>query len=75
MPGAILAIHAGPGSVVEAGQPLLTLEAMKMEHVVVAPVAGVVIEVLAELGEQVVRGRPLLTLAAPPGPIAAEPLP
>ncbi len=75
MPGSVLAIHAGPGSVVEAGQPLLTLEAMKMEHVVVAPVAGVVAEVLVEPGEQVVRGRSLLTLAPLPGPIAAEPLP
>ncbi|HEY7828039.1 MAG TPA: biotin carboxylase N-terminal domain-containing protein, partial [Candidatus Limnocylindrales bacterium] len=75
MPGSVLGIHVGPGRVVEAGQPLLTLEAMKMEHVVVAPIGGVVTEVLAELGEQVARGRPLLTLAASPGPIAAEPLP
>ncbi len=75
MPGSVLAIHAGPGSVVEAGQPLVTLEAMKMEHVVVAPIGGVVTEVLVKTGEQVVRGRQLLTLAGLDGSIAAEPLP
>ena len=37
MPGIVLAVHASAGVAVEAGDPLVTLEAMKMEHVVVAP--------------------------------------
>ena len=38
MPGAVLAVHAAPGDLVEAGDPIITLEAMKMEHVVAAPI-------------------------------------
>ena len=37
MPGAVLTIHAAVGAVVAAGDPVVTLEAMKMEHVVAAP--------------------------------------
>ena len=40
MPGAVLAVHVALGRAVEAGDPLVTLEAMKMEHVVVAPGRG-----------------------------------
>ena len=40
MPGAILAVHVTTGQAVEAGDPIATLEAMKMEHAVVAPIAG-----------------------------------
>ena len=36
MPGAVLAVHVAVGATVEAGDPVVTLEAMKMEHAVVA---------------------------------------
>jgi biotin carboxyl carrier protein len=62
MPGAVLAVHIAPGASVESGQPLVTLEAMKMEHVVTAPTAGIVIEVLVQLGWQVARGERLVVL-------------
>ena len=42
-----------------AGQPMLTLEAMKMEHVHLAPCAGTVLALLASLGEQVAAQRVL----------------
>ena len=57
MPGAVLTVHAGPGQSVEAGDPIVTLEAMKMEHVVVAPVAGHVGEILVGAADQVTRGQ------------------
>lgn len=40
MPGAVVAIHAEDGASVTAGQPVLSVEAMKMEHVLRAPVDG-----------------------------------
>jgi acetyl-CoA/propionyl-CoA carboxylase biotin carboxyl carrier protein len=59
MPGQVLAIHAGAGDAVAHGDPILTLEAMKMEHAVAAPASGVVAEILVEVGDQVERGQPL----------------
>ena len=57
MPGAVLAVHVSPGDAVEGGDPLVTLEAMKMEHVVPAPMAGTVTELLVQPGDQVTRGQ------------------
>jgi acetyl-CoA/propionyl-CoA carboxylase biotin carboxyl carrier protein len=62
MPGAVLAVHARAGQNVDAGDPVVTLEAMKMEHVVAAPIAGRLTEVLIATADQVVRGQPLATL-------------
>jgi propionyl-CoA carboxylase alpha chain len=62
MPGAIVAVRVEVGEAVVAGQPLLSLEAMKMEHQVLAPVAGVVEAVLVGPGDQVDTGQPLLRL-------------
>jgi biotin carboxyl carrier protein len=62
MPGAVLALHVAPGQAVVAGDPVVTLEAMKMEHVVAAPAAGRVGEVTVAVGDQVVRGQSLATL-------------
>ena len=62
MPGSILRVAVGVGDVVVAGQPLLSMEAMKMEHQVVSPVAGVVAEVLVEAGQQVDSGQPLVRI-------------
>jgi biotin carboxyl carrier protein len=56
MPGSVVRVHAAVGAAVEAGDPLVTLEAMKMEHVVVAPSAGRVAEIAVEAGRQVARG-------------------
>ena len=62
MPGAVLAVHVAVGQVVEPGQPIVTLEAMKMEHVVAAPGPGTVAAVSVVPGEQVARGQPLAAL-------------
>ncbi|HEX7473384.1 MAG TPA: biotin carboxylase N-terminal domain-containing protein [Candidatus Limnocylindrales bacterium] len=62
MPGAVVAVHIQAGDVVETGSPLVTLEAMKMEHVVVAPGPGHVTEVLVRPGAQVGRGQALATI-------------
>ncbi|MGX5183749.1 5-oxoprolinase/urea amidolyase family protein [Streptomyces avermitilis] len=56
-------LNVGPGDAVTAGQPLLTLEAMKMESRVPAPMAGVVTEILARPGDQVAAGTALVVLA------------
>lgn len=62
MPGAVIAVHAQAGARVEAGDPVVTLEAMKMEHAVVAPVAGTVAELAVRPGDQVTRGQALATV-------------
>ncbi|NUS25432.1 MAG: 5-oxoprolinase/urea amidolyase family protein [Streptomyces sp.] len=56
-------LNVAPGDEVTAGQPLLALEAMKMESRVHAPVDGVVTEILARPGDQVEAGTALLVLA------------
>jgi acetyl/propionyl-CoA carboxylase alpha subunit len=66
MPGLVLRVLAEPGAVVTAGQPLLVLEAMKMEQTVSAPADGVVAELRAKAGEQVSTGQVLALLEAPP---------
>jgi acetyl-CoA/propionyl-CoA carboxylase, biotin carboxylase, biotin carboxyl carrier protein len=53
MPGTVLAVHVTEGGQVTAGQPMLIVEAMKMEHVVTAPADGVVTELTARVGQQV----------------------
>jgi 3-methylcrotonyl-CoA carboxylase alpha subunit len=53
MPGRIIAVEVTQSQTVSKGQKLLTLEAMKMEHSLVAPFDGVVAELNAEVGVQV----------------------
>jgi biotin carboxyl carrier protein len=55
-------VHVAAGDVVEAGDPIVTLEAMKMEHVVAAPRAGQVHGVDVAAGDQVTRGQVLATI-------------
>jgi propionyl-CoA carboxylase alpha chain len=59
MPGAVLTVHARIGGHVAAGDPIVTLEAMKMEHVVVAPVDGRLTELRVQPADQVTRGQEL----------------
>jgi 3-methylcrotonyl-CoA carboxylase alpha subunit len=59
MPGRVLLLHATVGTAVEAGDPIITLEAMKMEHAVAAPIAGRISELRVALGAQVQRGQVL----------------
>ena len=63
MSGTVVTIEAAPGRTVRAGEPLLVLEAMKMEHVVRAPAAGTVLSVGVAVGDTVDEGRPLVALA------------
>jgi acetyl-CoA/propionyl-CoA carboxylase biotin carboxyl carrier protein len=64
MPGTVLAVYAAPGDTVHAGQALVTVEAMKMEHVVVAPIDGVVGEMLVKAGQSVALDQPLAVVHA-----------
>jgi acetyl-CoA/propionyl-CoA carboxylase biotin carboxyl carrier protein len=59
MPGSVVHVHAAEGDAIDAGEPLVTLEAMKMEHVVAAPSAGRVAEIGVSVGRQVARGEVL----------------
>ncbi len=56
MPGTVVSVLAAEGAAVEAGQPVLVLEAMKMQHTVTAPTAGTVTEITVEPGRQVAAG-------------------
>lgn len=69
MPGKLVRIIAAPGTSVTKGQPLLILEAMKMEHTIRAPSAGVVKKVNYALNDLVEQGALLLDLdSAAPAP-------
>jgi biotin carboxyl carrier protein len=59
MPGAVVRVAAAQGDRVTVGQPLVVLEAMKMEHTVAAPVDGVVSALHVRLGDQVESGQAL----------------
>jgi pyruvate carboxylase subunit A/propionyl-CoA carboxylase alpha chain len=67
MPGSVLRIGAAVGDTVTAGQPLIWLEAMKMEHTVVAPGDGVLVELNVEPGQQVEVGAVLARVDDPQG--------
>ncbi|PIP79199.1 MAG: 3-methylcrotonyl-CoA carboxylase [Gammaproteobacteria bacterium CG22_combo_CG10-13_8_21_14_all_40_8] len=64
MPGAIIKVFAKAGDKVNAGDALLIMEAMKMEHTITAPFAGTVVEVFFSQGEQVAEGIELIELEA-----------
>jgi 3-methylcrotonyl-CoA carboxylase alpha subunit len=59
MPGRIIAVDVAAGDAVTKGQKLVTLEAMKMEHSLVAPFDGTVEELNASVGGQVSEGATL----------------
>jgi propionyl-CoA carboxylase alpha chain len=56
MPGSVVRVAVSEGDTVERGQPMLWLEAMKMEHQILAPADGVVTALHAEVGGQVETG-------------------
>jgi 3-methylcrotonyl-CoA carboxylase alpha subunit len=64
MPGRVVSIAVREGEAVGLNQSLVVLEAMKMEHVVEAPRAGVVTALCVQVGEQVTGGAELLTLGS-----------
>lgn len=64
MPGKIVAVLVDKGRTVEKGEPLLIMEAMKMEHTIAAPAAGTVEELLYAVGDQVAEGAQLLAFKA-----------
>ncbi|MDF2900544.1 MAG: bccA [Phenylobacterium sp.] len=63
MPGKVVAIAVSVGDKVTRGQPLLTLEAMKMEHALTAPFDGEVEAISVSVGDQVSEGVSLARLA------------
>jgi len=60
----VIAVSVQTGDKVAIGQPLLTLEAMKMEHTLTAPAAGVVAAVHCAAGDQVSDGAVLVEIQA-----------
>ncbi len=73
MPGTVVRVVAGPGAEVAAGAPVIILEAMKMEHVVAAPSAGLVEHVAVQAGQAVNAGAELARVTAVSEPAAGEP--
>jgi propionyl-CoA carboxylase alpha chain len=59
MPGTVVSVNVEKGQQVEAGQPVLVLEAMKMQHTVRAPGPGTVTQIDVEPGAQVAAGEVL----------------
>ncbi|MDH4992907.1 acetyl/propionyl/methylcrotonyl-CoA carboxylase subunit alpha [Aquamicrobium lusatiense] len=66
MPGLVKVVRAAAGDSVTKGQPLLILEAMKMEHSIAAPHDGVIVEIATE-GSQVSDGTVLVRFAEQAG--------
>jgi len=62
MTGRVVVVHVAPGDHVAQGQPLLVVEAMKMEHVIRSPRAGVVLRLACAPGRQVEGGAELVEL-------------
>ena len=64
MPGKIIAVNVAEGDAVKAGDKLVTLEAMKMEHSLTAPFDGTVSELKASMGAQVQKDAALVVVEA-----------
>jgi 3-methylcrotonyl-CoA carboxylase alpha subunit len=64
MPGTVIKVAVREGQRVAAREPLVVIEAMKMEHVIEAPHEGVVREILYREGDLVPSGAPVVRLQA-----------
>ena len=64
--GRVTALSVAPGETVAKGDPLFTVEAMKMEHTVLAPLAGTVLTVRVTVGKPVEQGAIALVIEPPP---------
>ncbi|MDB6001329.1 MAG: Methylcrotonyl-CoA carboxylase biotin-containing subunit [Rhizobacter sp.] len=75
MNGRVVAVMVAVGDTVEAGQPMLTLEAMKMEHIHAAPASGKVTALNVKAGDQVAASRIVaeIEVAEVAAPAAVEP--
>lgn len=62
MPGKVLEVLVAEGAKIEAGTPLMVLEAMKMEHRIVAAKDGIVSVIHFQAGDQVTQGAVLLEI-------------
>ena len=76
--GTIVSLLVNEGDLVFAGQELVVMDAMKMEHVIQAPVSGEVAMVTAEVGAAIVEDHPILFIEEQAGiegetPQTAEP--
>jgi len=67
MPGVVTRVLVAPGDAVRRGQPLVAIEAMKMEHLIRAPRDGRVRAVGATVGAMVNGGAPLVEMEEPDG--------
>ena len=67
MNGRVVAVLVKPGDKVAAGQPVMTLEAMKMEHVHTAGIAGTIAAIDVAEGEQVTTGKIVVEIEAASG--------
>jgi propionyl-CoA carboxylase alpha chain len=56
MPGTVIRVQAAIGDQVQPGQPIVVIEAMKMEHMITAPAAGLLAGVQVAVGDQVDAG-------------------
>ena len=65
LPGLVVHVLVEPGQVVASGEPLITIEAMKMQNEIRAPRAGRVLAVAVEPGQTIARGTLLVRLADP----------
>ncbi len=63
MPGTVVRVAVAEGDAVEAGQPVLVLEAMKMQHTVSAPHAGTITDLSVRVGTQVASGEVLAVVS------------
>ena len=63
MPGKVVAVKVKAGDRVRVGDPLIVVEAMKMEHTITAPLEGVIADINYAQGDQVSEGDQLIIFA------------
>jgi 3-methylcrotonyl-CoA carboxylase alpha subunit len=72
LPGVVVSVLVSTGQSVTAGQALLVVEAMKMEHTIRAPGAGVIKAVKYAVGQRVKEGSTLVELEPAQAPAGEE---